>query len=112
MAASTKKQFPGLGLPIDHEGEGLTTFPLAIGDQPWTSNGVTLREQRMLQFINQITDKPEWEVKVFDEDIVSRWRAEADIRPEELDGDVILSQQMFDFVSALYHALLETECSC
>lgn len=99
MAASTKKQFPGLGLPIEHRGEGLTTFPLAIGEVPWTSKGVTVRERRMLQFINQITDKPDWEVKVFDEDIVSRWRAEADIRPEELDGDVILSQQMFDFVS-------------
>ena len=101
MATSTTKQFPGLGLPIDHEGKGLTIFPLAIGDQPWTSNGVTLREQRMLDFISQITDKPDWEVKVFDEDIVSRWRAEADSRPEELDGDVHLSREMFDFVRDL-----------
>ncbi len=98
MAGSTTKQFPGLGLPIDHEGKGLTVFRLAIGDRPWTSKGVTLREQRMLDFISQITDKPDWEVKVFDEHIVSRWRAEAGARPEELEGDVQLSSQMFDFV--------------
>jgi hypothetical protein len=109
MATSTTKQLPGLGLPIEHEGEGRTTFPLAIGDQPWTSNGVTLREQRMLAFISQITDKPDWEVKVFDEDIVSRWRAEADVRPEELDGDLRLSSQMFDFVRDPCHALLQYE---
>lgn len=104
MASSTTKQFPGLGLPIDHEGKGLTTFPLAIGGRPWTSNGVTLRERRMLNFINQITDKPDWEVKVFDEEIVSRWRTEADVRPEELDGDAYLSRHMFNFVRDLCHA--------
>ncbi|KAJ4289335.1 hypothetical protein N0V88_007086 [Collariella sp. IMI 366227] len=100
MAASTTKQFPGFGLPIDHEGQGLDTFPLAIGAMPWTSNGVTLRERRMLEFINKITDKPNWEAKVFDEDIVCRWRAEADVRPEGLEGDVLLSRQMFDFCIA------------
>jgi hypothetical protein len=40
---------------------------------------------------------------VFDEAIVSRWRAEADVRPEDLDGDVQLSPQMFDFVRRLCH---------
>ncbi|KAL2139687.1 hypothetical protein VTI28DRAFT_4857 [Corynascus sepedonium] len=99
MAISTKKQFPGFGLRIDHEEED-NPFPLAIGDDPWGSKGVTLREKRMLDFVNKITDKPDWEVKVFDETIVSRWRAEADVRPPDLDGDVYLSQQMFDFCIA------------
>ncbi|KAK3292032.1 uncharacterized protein B0H64DRAFT_377587 [Chaetomium fimeti] len=96
MAVSTNKRFPGFGLPVDHEGEDVASFPLAIG-QPWSSSGVSLREQRMLDFINKITDKPGWDTKVFDEGIVSRWRAEADVRPEELGGDVYLSQKMFDF---------------
>lgn len=99
MAISTKKQFPGFGLCIDHEEDN--PFPLAIGDDPWGSKGVTLREKRMLDFVNKITDKPDWEVKVFDETIVSRWRAEADVRPPDLDGDVYLSQQMFDFVRGI-----------
>lgn len=104
MGASTTKttkQFPGLGLPIDHGGKNVTTFPLAVGYCPWISKGVTLREQRMLDFISHITDKPDWESKVFDDEIVSRWRAEADVRPEALEGDVQLSTQMFDFVRAL-----------
>lgn len=111
MAAPTTKQFPGLGLPIHHVGKGFTTFPLAIGDKPWTSSGVSLREQRMLDFVSQITDKPDWEVKVFDEAIVSRWRAEADFRPEGLEGDVHLSPGMFDFVCDLCHAPLGCKMS-
>ncbi|KAK3904108.1 hypothetical protein C8A05DRAFT_13993 [Staphylotrichum tortipilum] len=94
------KQLPGLGLPIDHEDKRGTTFPLAVGLDPWDSKGVTLREQRMLDFVSQITDKPGWELKVFDEEIVSRWRAEADVRPESLEGDVQLSPRMFDFCIA------------
>ena len=103
MTVSTKKEFPGLGLPVEHDGGPLpTTFPLVIGESLWASNGVCLREQRMLDFVNHITDKPDWEVKVFDEDIVSRWRAEADGRSRSggLGGDVYLSKQMFDFVRA------------
>jgi len=52
----------------------------------------------MLAFINKISDKPEWERKVFDEEIVSKWRAEGVVRSEEL-GDLVLSEKMFDFVS-------------
>jgi hypothetical protein len=106
MAVPTKKQFPGFGLPVEYDGGLLfTTFPLAVGRSRWDSNGVCLREQRMLEFVNQITDKPDWEVKVFDEDIVSRWRAEADVPVVRstsggLDTDVYLSPQMFDFVCA------------
>lgn len=108
MAVSTKKQFPGFGLPVDHKGEGLCSFPLAIGPPPWASKGVSLREKRMLDFINKITDKPDWESKVFDEGIVSRWRAEVDQRPREPGGDVYLSQQMFDFVRVLSKASCAT----
>jgi len=103
MAVPATKKFPGLGLPIDYDEEDLPTFPLAVGDDPWVSQGVIKREQRMLNFISHITDKPDWHVKVFDEAIVSRWRAEADVRPEDLDGDVQLSPQMFDFVRCLCH---------
>jgi hypothetical protein len=94
MAAPTK-QFPGFGLPVEHDNKA--GFPLAI-NQGWSSDGVTVREKRMMEFINQITDKPGWEDKIFDEEIVARWRAEADVRPEELEGDVYLSKEMFNFV--------------
>jgi len=98
MATSpSAKQFPGFGLPVTHKGaRGSDKFPLAI-DGRWSSDGVTLREKRMLDFIGKITDKSGWEAKVFDAEIVSRWRAEADGLTSD-DGDVYLSQEMFDFV--------------
>ncbi|SPO07175.1 uncharacterized protein DNG_09869 [Cephalotrichum gorgonifer] len=97
----TPLRVPGAGLPINARPE--TMFPSALaspwsGMYSWASRGVTLREQRMMAFISDITDKPEWERKVFDETIIEKWRAEAAQKPEELDGDVILSTEMFDFV--------------
>ncbi|KAB8228811.1 DUF4246 domain-containing protein [Aspergillus alliaceus] len=70
-------------------------FRHAISDS-CNSVGVSVRERRMLEFINQITDKPEWDRKVFDEDIVSKWRNEACVHKEEL-GDYYLSSAMFDY---------------
>ncbi|KAK1833711.1 hypothetical protein QBC39DRAFT_254200 [Podospora conica] len=105
MASSRpKNQFPGLGLPVHHQPKPDSAtagflFPLAI-DRSWVSMGVTLREMRMLSFMGQITDKPDWDTKVFDETIVSRWRAEADARPAEPDGDVYMSKAMFDYCIA------------
>ena len=107
------KEFPGIRLPgvgglnpraYENVNAG---FPRGVGIV-WQSNGVTLREQRMLEFMGQITDKPGWEKKVFDEEIVAKWRAESDVSPAHLNGDVYLSQQMFDFVSSL----LFKRCPC
>lgn len=55
----------------------------------------------MLEFVNQITDKPEWERKVFDEAIVARWKAEGAVNVDGLNGDVYLSDQMFEYVRTL-----------
>jgi hypothetical protein len=91
---------PGLGLPADYwlnERKFIDKYPLSVFDG-WSSCGVTLREMRMMEFIGQVTDKPGWETKVFDEEIVDRWRKEGDVHPESLDGDVYLSEKMFDFV--------------
>ncbi|KAI1279765.1 hypothetical protein F5Y07DRAFT_33076 [Xylaria sp. FL0933] len=62
--------------------------------------GLKLREIRMMEFMNQITDKPEWDRKVFDEEIVNKWRREA-MGPQaeemNLDGDVYMTEKMFDY---------------
>ncbi|OGM51382.1 hypothetical protein ABOM_000381 [Aspergillus bombycis] len=96
---------PGFGQPLnDHlptiEKEGpckgqRRRFPHALCDTCY-SEGVSVRERRMLDFINKITDKPEWERKVFEEDIVSKWRNEACVHSEELEDDY-LSPAMFDY---------------
>jgi len=33
----------------------------------------------MIQMMNEITDKPDWDVKVFDPAITAKWREEAKI---------------------------------
>jgi hypothetical protein len=72
-------------------------FPHAIADW-FASDGITARERRMLDFMNQITDKPSWNTKVFDNSIVGRWKKEAVRWDEELPekGDWWLSGKMFE----------------
>ncbi|KAJ3502518.1 hypothetical protein NMY22_g18557 [Coprinellus aureogranulatus] len=71
----------------------------------WSSrvNTITLREVTMLGFMNAVTDKPEWTKKVFDEEIVKKWKAEAvtssDVPPEEE-----MTERMFDYcIQELQH---------
>ncbi|KAK7966271.1 uncharacterized protein PG986_000548 [Apiospora aurea] len=49
----------------------------------------------MLDFVNQITDKPDWHRKVSDEQIVQKWKEEAVQFDETLD-DFYLSEKMFE----------------
>lgn len=89
---SSRLEIFGFGRDVDSD------YPRAKFPSGWASQGVTLREKRMLAFIDSITDKPDWETKVFDEAIVKKWREEANVSPEYLNGDVLLSEKMFDFV--------------
>ncbi|MBE3042805.1 DUF4246 family protein [Candidatus Bathyarchaeota archaeon] len=86
---------PGFGMAVNAEPESRYDFEGCGG----ASAGIALREQRMMRFISDVTDELGWEHRVFDEADVDRWRAETDVSPEELDGDVVLSEEMFDFVS-------------
>lgn len=77
---------PGFGLPLEFQPSWTrpqpgkpnenVRFPHAISDF-FATTGVALREQRMLDMISQITDKPRWWEKIRDEDIVAKWRVEA-----------------------------------
>lgn len=51
-------------------------FPHAIEDA-YDTQGVSQRERLMMDIVNQISDKQGWTGKVFDEEIVAKWRAEA-----------------------------------
>jgi len=102
-SSQTRVQLPGFGLPLEHlpkwtrDASTSERFPHAIADF-FAGGGVSLRERRMLDFINKISDKPGWERKVFDEEIVLKWRTEG-VAHSEVLGDLILSEKMFDFVS-------------
>jgi hypothetical protein len=86
MADASRLQRPGFGMPVHHlpewncEEKDNPRFPHAIADF-FATDGVTLREQRMLDFCNQITDKPRWWEKIHDEDILAKWRYEAYAKP-------------------------------
>lgn len=90
MAAPQKNELPGLGLPIKFPADAnrfaKSPLPTAL-NEGWASSGVTLREQRMMAFIDTITDKPGWEEKVFDEFIVAKWREEAKVGPDTDDSE-------------------------
>lgn len=100
-ASADRIKLPGFGLPRNigwHREDKHFPHALEKEGRGKLSKGVFLRERRMIEFINSITDKPEWERKVFDEEIVAKWRAEAKaIEPVEED-DVFMSDAMFDYV--------------
>ncbi|KAJ3563041.1 hypothetical protein NP233_g9195 [Leucocoprinus birnbaumii] len=73
----------GFGIRLDNAELQDDMFPCAL-DPDFSEEEsesrmpiLTLREIRMLQFMNQVTDKDEWEAKVFDEEITHKWKMEA-----------------------------------
>jgi len=48
---------------------------------PW-SKLLPVRELAMMHIMDQLTDKKDWEKKVFDDTIVSKWREEALAMPD------------------------------
>jgi hypothetical protein len=66
---------PGIDLPLDQHSD----LPTEGQRGYWYEKAlpVTVRERVMLTVMAALKDKPDWERKVFDELIVSRWRAEA-----------------------------------
>jgi hypothetical protein len=75
---------PGVGLPLEtyffttEQGKKAKlrrgVFPSAVCE--WTSNTPTVRETGMLWFMNHVTDKPNWWEKVYDEEILQKWKKE------------------------------------
>ena len=95
--AGSAIQLPGFKLPVNTMPElifrhfhrvRIGRFPNAVMD--WKAEGLTLREREMLSVMDSLSDKPEWRSKVFDKDLVSKWRQEA---PKDWDDS------HFDYVS-------------
>jgi len=64
----------------------------AEGIEGWSGERLTVRELAMLRLTESITDKPDWDRKVFDDSIVAKWRAEAMAMP-------LISEAAWDWVS-------------
>ncbi|KAL3471427.1 hypothetical protein BJX99DRAFT_237408 [Aspergillus californicus] len=104
---------PGFNLPLNHppdvryderayaarykiDRKGICGFPNALDADDLNygslSQIVTYREILMMRVVNSITDKPDWERKVFDKDIVAKWREEVTRSGEDV------SEKMMDWI--------------
>jgi Protein of unknown function (DUF4246) len=92
----TQLKVPGFGLPIDFELEhnyqkdSGTYFRHGIND--FHGDRFTVRELSMLQFMETITEKPDWYKKVFDDTIVKKWKDEIFAQPNTL-----ISEKAFEW---------------
>ncbi|KAJ3492053.1 hypothetical protein NLG97_g5484 [Lecanicillium saksenae] len=69
--------FPGFGKSLDWMPAPGERFPTLLADD-WRASTLTIRELFMLWFTEQITNKPNWQAKVYDDAIIEKWRAEVD----------------------------------
>ncbi|KAL2753308.1 hypothetical protein ACRALDRAFT_2029173 [Sodiomyces alcalophilus JCM 7366] len=71
---------PGFGLPLKSIPSDDKAGPLPVFPSPllgtWQASTLTIRELYMLWFVEQITNKPDWHIKVFNDEIVSKWKDE------------------------------------
>lgn len=113
--------YPGVNLPLRflcQEGEaGVDFYRLGSSEQVKgsTSPMLQVREVAMMILMDRLTDKPNWHEKVFNEEIVAKWRHEALTQDEAglyqriLGGKNIpmprrariVSEKAFDYVSRL-----------
>ncbi|KAF6235510.1 hypothetical protein HO173_006193 [Letharia columbiana] len=68
-----RAKLPGFGLPVNYRSDKY--FPNAV--LHWSGTILTVRELNMMAIMDKITDKPDWDQKVFDDTIVQKWRQEA-----------------------------------
>lgn len=86
-------KLPGFGLPVNYRPD--EHFPNAVLD--WSGTILTVRELNMMTIMDKITDKPDWDKKVFDDTIVQKWRHEA-LATEGMD----VSEKMLDWVCTTF----------
>ncbi|KAF8630929.1 hypothetical protein AX17_005286 [Amanita inopinata Kibby_2008] len=93
-------QLPGFNLPLSDSRRLASNgelFPSALNATDIEGGSIalplkTLREFTMMRFMNQITDKVDWHKKIFNDDIVAKWKTEA-LENKEVDT----SEKMVDW---------------
>jgi len=80
--------YPGLGLPLCHYNNRHDENVYPIGIHPRCegaeSEMIYDREVAMMLIMDRLTDKPDWQRKVFDQKITSKWIDEALALPDDL----------------------------
>ncbi|KAF2026477.1 hypothetical protein EK21DRAFT_74167 [Setomelanomma holmii] len=77
--------YPGLGLSLRHLDQDDNDYQLGAHGSCYGSHSdlIFVRELAMMDIMDKLTDKPDWHKKVFDEEIVAKWRKEALAIPDE-----------------------------
>ena len=104
--ATKSLNLPGYGKPLEETDSewqhGHRRFPSLLTDE-FNGPTLTIREFFMLWCVEQITNKPSWNTKVFDDEILAKWKAEVDQAPwKEVTGFLEggpCSDSMWQFVS-------------
>ncbi|KAH7240356.1 uncharacterized protein BKA55DRAFT_577383 [Fusarium redolens] len=99
----TVGRYPGLGMNLryhnyHHEGE---MYPTGIhyNSRGAESDMLLVREAAMMIVMNQLTDKPDWHIKVFDDAIAEKWVQEALALPVDPLYDEIVQHRNPGFSS-------------
>ncbi|KAI5363285.1 hypothetical protein Slin15195_G106690 [Septoria linicola] len=74
---------------------GRPRFPNAIND--WSGTPLTLRERKMMALMGELTDKPDWHKKIFDDKIVAKWGDEALALNADAAPEVALTGNAIDY---------------
>ncbi|KAJ4292425.1 hypothetical protein N0V90_009087 [Kalmusia sp. IMI 367209] len=79
-ASNEFPQYPGLGRPLQYElRRDEDQYPIGAhgGCVGSTFDPLAVREVAMMSIMERLTDKKNWHKKIFDEEIVAKWRIEA-----------------------------------
>lgn len=77
-------------------------FLLGFADSGWSADTLKVRETCMIKFVEDITNKIEWWIKVRNPEIAQRWKHEALTVPwREYLQHADFTEEMADFVSTL-----------
>ncbi|KAJ4304928.1 hypothetical protein N0V90_000456 [Kalmusia sp. IMI 367209] len=93
----------GLTYPLNSIAEhGWISYPgvrprYANALSDWLGTPLMLRERSMISTIGQLTDKPDWTRKIFDEEIVAKWKKEAIEMWKNEAPEKQFSEKMFDY---------------
>ncbi|KAI1750232.1 hypothetical protein F4782DRAFT_532767 [Xylaria castorea] len=104
--SSRRLKLPGFGMPLNQLPElGGKYFMHALWDGWRFKSAVPKVQEVRMMDMNQITDKPGWDRKFFDEEIVNRWREEAMGPPEYGGGALHIEGVLNDRIvaTALYY---------
>jgi len=78
-------RYPGLGHSLRFCPARYSSFPIGVHENVANSASdiLQVREVAMMSVMDRLTDKVDWHKKIFDDQIVSKWRSEALEIPDE-----------------------------